>query len=97
MNESWNINQIQDALSDKFDNWQRARMIARTESRAAWDIGAQVAYQELGVEKVDIVGCSQFESYSDCGKQNIPTQNISRLVFHPNHIGTPAPSRSMFA
>lgn len=94
VNESWGINELQDAISDKFDQWQsyRARMIARTESRAAWDAGAKVAYQEIGVKEVDIVGCTMFEPDSDCGAQNIPVEKIDTLSFHPNHIGVPAPS-----
>jgi len=94
VNENWNINQLQDEIQGKFDQWQgyRARMIARTESRAAWDAGAKVAYQEIGVEKVDIVGCTQFESDSDCGAQGKLVSEIDSLIFHPNHIGCPAPS-----
>lgn len=94
MLESWNINQIQDAIQSKFTQYQttRARMIARTESRMAWDAGAQVAYQDLGIKKIDIVGCTMFEWNFDCGKKNIPVELITTLNFHPNHIGTPAPS-----
>lgn len=95
VDESWNINEIQDAVSGKFDQYQgyRARMIARTESRAAWDAGAKVAYQEIGVKTVDIVGCTEFEADSDCGKQNINVASIDTLTFHPNHVGCPAPSK----
>lgn len=92
--ESWNINQLQDAIQGKFDQFQgyRARMIARTESRAAWDAGAQVAYSEIGVKTVDVVGCTQFEPDSDCGRQDIPISMIPALTYHPNHIGCLAPS-----
>ena len=69
----------------------RARMIARTESRIAYDAGNKVAYEELGVKYVDVIGCTQFEPYSDCGKQNIPINEMSSLVFHPNHIGVVVP------
>ena len=97
VNESWNVNQFQDAIQGKFDQFQgyRARMIARTESRAAWDAGADVAYREIGVTKVDVVGCTEFESDSACGKQNIPIEEVSSLEYHPNHIGNIAPSKQI--
>jgi len=94
VDESWNINQIQDAIQDKFDGFQgyRARMIARTESRMAWDVGAIVAYKDLGVQTLDVVGCTQFEPDSDCGRQGVPISQADTLTFHPNHIGSLAPS-----
>lgn len=97
VNESWNINQLQDAIQGKFDQFQgyRARMIARTESRAAWDAGAQVAYQEIGVKTVDVVGCTQLEPDSDCGRKDIPLQLIPALKFHPRHIGCLAPAEEI--
>lgn len=94
INNNLTINELQDQIQGKFENWQgyRARMIARTEARAAWDAGANVSYREIGVQEIDIVGCTQFESYSDCGKQNIPIERMPFLVYHPNHIGVAAPS-----
>lgn len=93
VDESWNINKVQDAISGQFDQFQgyRARMIARTESRLAWDAAAQVAYNEIGVNAVDVVGCTMLESDSDCGRKNIPISEIGSLVYHPNHIGCLAP------
>jgi hypothetical protein len=70
-------------------------MIARTEARAAWDAGAVVSYEELGVKTVDVVGCTKFEPDSDCGKQGIPLQNVASLRFHPNHIGSILPSEEI--
>jgi HK97 family phage portal protein len=95
VNENWSVNELQDAIQDKFEQFgaYRARMIARTESRAAYDAGSQVAYQEIGVKTVDVVGCTQFESDSDCGKTDIPVIQISSLSFHPNHIGVVLPSK----
>ena len=97
VNESWNLNEIQDAIQDKFDSWQgyRARMIARTEARAAWDAGAEVAYTQIGVETVDVVGCTEFEPDSDCGRQGVAVRMISGLTFHPNHIGVVAPAEEV--
>ena len=46
--------------------------------------------KELGVKTVDVVGCTQFEPDSDCGKKNIPID--TPLNFHPNHIGSVVPS-----
>lgn len=88
------ITELQDAIQGKFDQFQgyRARMIARTESRAAWDAGAQVAYQDIGVKTVDVIGCTEFEANSDCGRQNVPVVMMSMLNFHPNHIGVVVPS-----
>lgn len=94
LDEGWNINAIQDEIQRKFEQYQttRARMIARTEARAAWDAGAEVAYKDIGVEKVDVIGCTMFEWDSDCGRRGIPVGLISSLKFHPNHIGSLAPS-----
>ena len=92
--EGWNVNTIQDAIQAKFNQYQttRARMIARTEAREAWDAGAEVAYKDIGVEKVDVIGCTMFERNSDCGRKGIPVGLISSLRFHPYHIGALAPS-----
>jgi hypothetical protein len=92
--EGMTINEIQDQIQLKFSEFKttRARMIARTEARAAWDAGAYVSYTDLGVKTIDVVGCTMFEAYSDCGKQGIDVQRIPYLTFHPNHIGVIAPS-----
>jgi len=80
----------------------RSRMIARTESRASWDAGAVVNYGEVGVKKIDVVGCEHTsvlagygdmtETASDCGRLDIPLDQAGSLIFHPNHIGVIAPS-----
>jgi len=82
----------------KYESW-RSRMIARTESRQAYDQGAEVAYKEIGVNTVDIVGCTGLsvrvggsEEVGSCGWQDIPVSQISSLDYHPNHVGVPAPS-----
>jgi len=95
INEGWAVVQLQSEIADKFNDYQgyRARMIARTEAQMAWDAGALVAYDDLGVKMFDIVGCTQFESYSDCGRVNIPIATVKAgLTFHPNHIGAIVPS-----
>lgn len=97
MTEGMTINEIQDEIQAKFSQFSttRARMIARTEARAAWDAGAYVSYTDLGVKTIDIVGCTMFEANSDCGKQGIPVHRIPFLSFHPNHIGVVAPSEQL--
>lgn len=89
------VQEMSDNIGAKFEQYQgsRARMIARTESRAAWDAGAEVAYRELDVTHVDVIGCTQFEATSDCGKQGQPINK--ELEFHPNHIGVIVPSKEI--
>lgn len=70
----------------------RARRIARTESRIAWDQGASVNYKDQGVGYVDVVGCESFEANSDCGRTGVPIDQAASLVFHPNHIGAIVPA-----
>ena len=98
------VNEIQDFIQDKYDQFSifRARRIARTEARIAWDTGSHLAYQELGVKKVDVVGCTDFavdiggtEINSDCGRQDVPIAKVPLLQFHPNHIGVLAPSEEI--
>lgn len=96
IDEGYSINQLQDAISSKFIEYQgrRARLIARTEARLAWDSGAAIAYSDLGFDTFDVVGCTQFEANSDCGKMNIPLSRVLLgLTFHPNHIGVIVPSK----
>lgn len=97
INENVTINELQDRISSKFEMFKggRARVIARTESRAGWDAGAEAAYKEIGVNKVDVVGCTQFESNTDCGRAGIDVNLISTLIFHPNHVGCLAPSEKI--
>ena len=70
------------------DGW-RAMRIARTEASYAWDRAAQLGYSELGVEKIDVVGCDDDEG--DCNAQDVPVEDIDTLNFHPNHSGTCIP------
>lgn len=88
------VSELTTNLQNKFDQFQgyRARMIARTEASNAYHAGAEVSYREIGVKEIDIVGCTMFEPDSDCGKQNVPVAQMSALSFHPNHLGTAAPS-----
>ena len=86
------IEELQDAISNSLGSKAefRARRLARTESRIAYDSASKYAYTTLGVKTVDVVGCTQFEPDSDCGKKNIPID--TPLEFHPNHIGVVVPS-----
>lgn len=94
VNDNLSLSELQDQIQNKFDEWQgyRARRIARTESRAAWDAGAKVAYTEIGVKTIDVVGCTEFEAEWDCGAQGVPLDEVDSLAFHPNHNGCFAPS-----
>lgn len=93
INENLTVNEIQEELNKVFISFEsyRTRRIARTETRAAWDAAATETYKELDVKKVDVVGCTQFEPDSDCGKKGILLTEVLNLRFHPNHIGALAP------
>lgn len=92
--ENFTINEIAEELQSKFIKFRghRSRRIARTESRMAYDHGTKIAYEKLDVKFVDVVGCTEFEPDSDCGKQNIAVTEMLSSEFHPNHIGTFAPN-----
>lgn len=101
IDEGQTMAEIQTVLQNKFLQFSthRSRLIARTESRQAWDEGARIAYTEIGVKKVDVVGCEGLstrvggdEKNSDCGVQDTPIELMGELVFHPNHIGAIVPS-----
>jgi HK97 family phage portal protein len=98
INDGWDISRMQAEIERKFTQYQgsRARTIARTEARASWDAGAAVSYIDIGVKKIDVVGCKMFEYNSDCGRQDIPVELIKSLKFHPNHIGALVPSSEEF-
>lgn len=85
------IEEMQTALLEQFDKFTnyRARTIARTESRIAYDQGSLIAFKDLDVKTIDVVGCENFEPDSDCGRQNVPIDQ--QLNFHPNHIGVVVP------
>lgn len=95
VNKNLSLADVQEQIAMMGEQWAgpRSRLIARTEISKAHDFASHYAYQELGVKSVDVVGCTQFESYSDCGKQNIDIAKVPMLVFHPNHIGTVVPSK----
>jgi HK97 family phage portal protein len=98
------IAELQTNINNKFNDFKlnRARTIARTESRIAFDAGSEVAYNDIGVENVDVVGCGGLsvevggdELNSDCGVQDKPISQMSSLNFHPNHIGVIVPSEEI--
>lgn len=88
------IQELQSNIENTFDQFKgyRAVRIARTESRRAWDAGAELSYRSLGVEKVDVVNCTEFEDDYHCGRQGVLMSEVASLSFHPNHKGTLAPS-----
>ncbi len=95
LRENEDIVATQTRLGEYFTEFgeYRSRMIARTEMRAAWDIGAQYAYQEIGVTKVDVVGCEDEET--DCNREGVAIDEIDALDFHPNHRGAIVPAEEV--
>ena len=87
--------EIKGLLQDNFaqlngaEGWKAWR-IARTEASSAWDAGARLDYEDIGVKTVDIVGCE--DSETDCNSIGIPIAEADGLEFHPNHTGTMVPS-----
>ena len=75
----------------------RARRIARTEMSAAFDQVANVNYQEVGIQTVDVIGCEDNDIVPGqtfgCNSSNIPIAQAASIEFHPNHTGTIVPSR----
>jgi HK97 family phage portal protein len=94
---AWTIAELNTEIQNKFESFgeYRAMTIARTESRDAWDKGASTAYKEIGVERVDVIGCTMFEPDSDCGAQNRKLIEVDSFVFHPNHVGAIVPSEEV--
>jgi hypothetical protein len=93
MSESWNIQQIEAAInSTGMFSKDRAHLIARTEAQVASDKASLIAYRHLGVKTVDVIGCTQFETYSDCGRAGISIEETGNLTFHPNHKGVIVPA-----
>ena len=96
--EGHTVASIQDRLRQSLDLEfhsmynNRALTVARTESMFVHNNVAVNKYTELGVQKLDVVGCTEFETYSDCGARNVPIHNAGNLRFHPNHIGVLVPS-----
>lgn len=98
---------IQENIAKRFTKFRgsRARIIARTEGRAAWDAGAKISYTELGVKTIDVIGCDQTsveasygtmtETSSDCGVTGVPMAEMGSLDFHPNHLGAVVPSEAI--
>lgn len=100
LDEGKNSNQIRYDIQDYFktfkgDGFWRADRIARSEVGHAYDMAAQLAYNDLGIEFVKVVGCTEIEPGTNCdtdgNKGKYPVHSIGNLKFHPNHIGTIVP------
>lgn len=94
INQNLSLADVQEKIASLGEQWAgtRSRMIARTEISKAHDYASYIAFSDLQVKFIDVVGCTQFEPDTDCGKQNIPIEKVMSLVFHPNHVGTVVPS-----
>ena len=81
-------------ISGLYKSWttRRARVIARTETSAAYDAGSIEIFDQIGVEKVDMVGCQDAHEPWDCNKTGFTIQEAKNLILHPNHSGTLVPS-----
>jgi HK97 family phage portal protein len=104
VNESWNIEDIYKNIRTVFmqDASWRARGIARSESRAAWDAAATEGYMELDVKWFDVVGCTESweqeigrlpDEWLNCNRKHISISEVNNLQFHPNHIGCLVPEQ----
>jgi HK97 family phage portal protein len=97
--QGWSNSELTGAFKDYFEDltgregWKAWR-IARTEASNAWDSGALLNYQDLGVKTLDVVGCE--DMITDCNRRGVPINEADGLVFHPNHTGCLCPSESEF-
>ena len=80
--------------TDDKNSWKATR-IARSEMSNIYDQASKISYEELGVDKCQVVGCSQIEPDTDCDSDGSRgthlVSNIDSLVFHPSHIGSIVP------
>ena len=94
--DGWSIIELQEKIADDFVSFTKARsrMIARTETRFAYDKATKLSYEELEVKNVDVIGCtglsnkfggSEPEGY--CGARNLEVKKMDQYDFHPNHLG----------
>lgn len=98
LDEGVGISEIKGRIQDHFETLRsgsegwRATRIARTEASFAYDQASAIGYKEIGVTRVDVVGCESRHEPWDCNKSGFKLEEISTLNFHPNHTGTVVPS-----
>lgn len=76
------------------EDWKAIR-IARTEISHIYDQAAKFSFQDLGVKRFQVVGCTEIEPNTNCdsdgSRATYPLSQIDALKFHPNHLGTVVP------
>jgi hypothetical protein len=85
--EGLNVNQIASKIVDRANeiNESRALMIARTETRMAYQAGTKMVFEDMGVKTFSIIGCSEEEPGYDCNREGMPMDY--EPVLHPNCTG----------
>lgn len=98
LQEGLGVTGIKERIQDEMkaltgrDGWKAIR-IARTESSNAYHYASKDVFEELGVKKIDIVGCLEgVKPGFDCLKTDIPIGRMTSLRFPPNHTGTAVPA-----
>lgn len=94
------VSETQARIRDHFktlngeDAW-RADRIARAETRNAYDSMSKIAYQDIGVRHVRVIGCMDPGPPWDCDdngqRAKHPVEMADALNFKPNHTGTVVP------
>lgn len=90
------ISEIRGRFQDYFSeltgegSWKALR-IARTESGYAWDQAGLMGYDELGIDKFDVIGCE--DNVGDCNAVGLSREEADNLNTHPNHTGTLVPGK----
>jgi HK97 family phage portal protein len=98
LDEGVGISEIKGRIQDHFESLRsgpegwRATRIARTEASFAYDQASAIGYKEIGVTRVDVVGCEARHEPWDCNKSGFKLEDIATLNFHPNHTGTVVPA-----
>jgi HK97 family phage portal protein len=86
---------IQDHYDTYLDEkgWAAVR-VARTEAMYSFDQASKLAFEDLQVKMVDVIGCKGDDDYpeSNCNRSHIPIGEMDTMEFHPNHTGCFVPS-----
>jgi HK97 family phage portal protein len=81
-------------LFDEFSQ-SRSELIARTETSRLLDQANVACYQDMGVNRCDVIGCEDDEVMAGqrfgCNSENIPILDADSIEFHPNHTGAIVP------
>lgn len=84
-------------IAETFDEFSKSRSerIALTETVRIQNQSSVAAYKDLGVRRVDVIGCKDFVimpgQLFGCNSQGIPISQADGVDFHPNHQGAIVP------